>query len=261
MNFLVENQLASIVGCFLLGTFCAVLIYRYAKSSMSWRLADFIWVALGGVGAIAALLSGSYLDEHSRVNRQIDISYATSKSFDAMAERFKLLHCQFDRQGPDLRPPTLVLCKKVRDLIASATANQDLPLFLELTTPKTRLAGLDWLYPARSEPVTENAVAQDQMATRVAIFDTATLLTVASDDWPTVRAWNRLNGSANADVAADYQVISETYEDLVATLGRVKAEWDYLQANSVVLLLQVIALCLIAFAAPFRLGKSFNDFD
>ena len=260
MNFLVENQLVSIVGCFLLGTLCAVLINRYAKSSMSWRVADFIWVVLGGVGAIAALLSGSYLDEHSRVNRQIDISYATSKSFDAMAERFKLLHCQFDRQGPDLREPTLMLCKKVRELIASADANQDLPLFLELTSPQTRLAGLNWLYPNSAEPGAEDAPAQDKMATQVANFDTATLLTVASDDWPTVQAWNRLNGSANADVAADYQVISETYEDLVGTLGRVKAEWDYLQANSVVLILQVIALCLIAFAAPFRLGKSFNDF-
>ena len=260
MNFLVENQLASIIGCFVLGTLCAVLIYRYAQSSMSWRLADFIWVVLGGVGAITALMSGSYLDEHSRVNRQIDISYATSKSFDAMAERFKLLHCQFDRQGPDLRPPTLMLCKKVRELIATATANQDLPLFLELTAPKTRLAGLNWLYPDSPELGAEDAPAQDLMASQVANFDTATLLTVASDDWPTVKAWNRLNGSAEADVAADYQVISETYEDLVATLGRVKAEWDYLQANSIVLILQVIALCLIAFAAPFRMGKSFTDF-
>ena len=99
------------------------------------------------------------------------------------------------------------------------------------------------------------------MASQVANFDTAALLSVASDDWPTVQAWNQLNGSAQAEVAADYQVISETYEDLVATLGRVKAEWDYLEANSLVLLLQVIALCLIAFAAPFRLGKSLHEFD
>lgn len=260
MNFLIENQLVSILGSFCLGSVLAGLIYRFAKSRLSWRVADFIWVALGGIGAIAALLSGSYLDEHSRVDRQIDISYATSKSFDAMAERFKLLHCQFDRQGPTLRPPTLVLCKKVRALTESAMANQDLPLFLELTTPKIRLAGLNWLYPAQPGEVVTDIVAQEKMAQQITNFDTATLLTVASNDWPAAQAWNRLNGSASSDVAADYQVLSETYEDLVATLGRVKAEWDYLQANSVVLLLQVLALCLIAFAAPFRLGRSFNDF-
>ena len=257
MNFLIENQLASIIGSFVIGSIVASLIYRYAKSSLSWRVADFIWVALGGVGAITALLSGTYLDEHSRVDRHIDISYATSKSFDAMAERFKLLHCQFDRQGPKLRPPTLVLCDKVRALSISAAANQDLPLFLELTTPKIRLAGLNWLYPA--EPGADDATSQEKMANQVANFDTTTLLTVASNDWPAAQAWNRLNGSTSSDVAADYQVLSETYENLVATLGRVKAEWDYLQANSVVLLLQVVALCLIAFAAPFRLGRSFSD--
>ena len=259
MNFLVENQLVSIIGCFLLGTLGATLIYHFAKSGLSWRVADFIWVALGGVGAIAALLSGSYMDEHGRVNRQIDISYVISKNFDAMAERFKLLHCQFDRQGPDLRPPTLMLCKKVQELTASAKANQDLPLFLELTSPQSQLAGLAWLFPP--PPAATGQVTNDQMASQVANFYTAALLSVASDDWPTVQAWNQLNGSAHAEVAADYQVISETYEDLVATLGRVKAEWDYLEANSLVLLLQVIALCLIAFAAPFRLGKSLHEFD
>ncbi len=257
MNFLVENQLLSILGSFCLGSIVAALLYRYAQSSLSWRMADFIWVALGGVGAIAALLSGTYLDENSRVNRQIDISYAVSKNFDTMAERFKLLHCQFDRQGPGLREPTLVLCEKLRALTKSAVAYQDLPLFLELTAPKIRLAGLDWLYPA--QPDTDDAASQEKMAAQVASFDTAALLTVASNDWPAAQAWNRLNGSASSDVAADYQVISVTYEDLVATLGRVKAEWDYLQANSVVLLLQVLALCLIAFAAPFRLGRSFTD--
>ena len=55
-------------------------------------------------------------------------------------------------------------------------------------------------------------------------------------------------------------MIAASYEDLVNQLGMVKAEWDYLEENSIVLILQVIALCLIAFAAPFRLGKSINDF-
>ena len=260
MNFLLENQTLSILGSFLLGSIIASVLYLRAKSSLSWKVADFVWVALGGVGAVTALLAGSYQDEHGRVDRQIVISYATSKSFDAMAERFKLLHCQFDRQGPDLRPPTLVLCSKVRALTKSAKANQDLPLFLELTTPKIRLAGLDWLYPAQPGADPADVASQDDMAHQVANFDTATLLTVASNDWPAAQAWNRLNGSTSSDVAADYQVISGTYEDLVATLGRVKSEWDFLQANSVVLILQVLALCLIAFAAPFRLGRSFNDF-
>jgi hypothetical protein len=259
MNFLVENQLLSIIGSFCLGSIVAALLYRYAQSSLSWRMADFIWVALGGVGAITALLSGTYLDENSRVNRQIDISYAISKNFDTMAERFKLLHCQFDRQGPGLREPTLVLCEKLRALTKSAVANQDLPLFLELTVPKIRLAGLNWLYPVQPGADATDTASQEKMAAQVANFDTAALLTVASNDWPAAQAWNRLNGSASAEVAVDYQVISETYEDLVATLGRVKAEWDYLQANSVVLILQVLALCLIAFAAPFRLGRSFTD--
>ena len=36
-------------------------------------------------------------------------------------------------------------------------------------------------------------------------------------------------------------------------------EWDFLQSRSGILTLQVLALSLVAFAAPFRLGKSIAD--
>ena len=33
-------------------------------------------------------------------------------------------------------------------------------------------------------------------------------------------------------------------------------EWEILQRNSFILLIQIISICLVSFAAPFRLGKS-----
>jgi hypothetical protein len=259
MNFLLDNQIAVILTCFVIGSVIAGVIYRTAKGSLSWRVADFLWVALGGLGAVTALLAASYQDERGRVDRQIDISYATSKNFDANAGRFRLLHCEKDRQGAPYRAATLALCDKVEFLSASAAINRDLPLFLDVAQTRTPLSALGWLVGGDKQIAAETGMTTNQMIAQVEQFDAVELLTFAATDDKTRAAVATLNASPHVEIAAEYQVLATTYDELIDQLGRVKAEWDYLEANSLVLHLQVLALCLIAFAAPFRLGKSLND--
>lgn len=260
MNFLLENQTLSIIGSFILGSIIAAILYRRAQSSLSWKLADLLWVVLGGLGAIAALLSGSYLDERGRIDRQIDISYAITKSFEASANRFLLLHCDKDRQGPPFRATVVVVCKKTIALTTSAKANSKLPLFLDLAQTRPPLSSLSWLLGGRNRAASADGMTKTSATAMVEDFDAAELQTIAVIDYATRTALSSLEASPHADVSVDYQVLAGTYSDLIKQLGRVKAEWDYLEENSIVLILQVVALCLIAFAAPFRLGKSINDF-
>ncbi len=260
MSFLLDHQVAAILSCFVVGSLIAAIMYRNAKGSLSWRVADFVWVALGGLGALAALLAGGYESERGRVDRQIDISFATSKSFEMNAGRFRLLHCETDRQGSWYRPATLVLCEKVEFLSASAAINRDLPLFLDVAQTRTPLSSLGWLLGGADPFATGTGLTANQMIAKVDQFDAVELLTFAATDDTTRAAVATLSSSSHAEISAEYQVIANTYDELIDQLGRVKAEWDYLESNSTVLILQMIALCLIAFAAPFRLGKSLNDF-
>jgi hypothetical protein len=260
MNFLIENQTLSIIGSFVIGSIIAAIVYRRAQSSLSWKVADLVWVALGGVGAIAALLSGSYQDERSRIDRQIDISYAITKSFEASANRFLLLHCDKDRQGPTYRAEVVVVCKKTIKLTTSAKANSELPLFLDLAQTRPPLSSIGLLFGGQSQVADAEGMTKTSAMAKVDSFDADKLQTVAVIDYPTRTALSSLEASPHADISVDYQVLAGTYSNLIKQLGRVKAEWDYLEENSIVLIVQVIALCLIAFAAPFRLGKSINDF-
>ena len=57
-------------------------------------------------------------------------------------------------------------------------------------------------------------------------------------------------------IAGDYLILAQSYDDLIEQVSKLKDEWEYLQANAHILVLQIIALCLVSFAAPFRLGKS-----
>ncbi len=260
MNFFLENRSASIIGSFILGSLITIIIYRRPHSSLSWKIADLVSVLLGGIGAIIAVMAASYHDERGRVERQIDISYAITKSFEITADRFLLLHCDKDRQGPQYRPATVVVCKKTIALITSAKANSELPLFLDVAQTRPPLTAVGLLLggqdPSADAPTTSKTSAMAMLDG----FDVAQLQTIAVIDDATRSALTKLNASPHVGVAVDYQIIAGTYSDLITQLGRVKAEWDYLEENSTVLILQMIALCLIAFAAPFQVGKTIDDF-
>ena len=61
------------------------------------------------------------------------------------------------------------------------------------------------------------------------------------------------------EITADFIVLAGSYDDLIGHVATLQSEWEYLQSQRHILLLQIIALCLVAFAAPFRFGKSITD--
>ena len=57
-------------------------------------------------------------------------------------------------------------------------------------------------------------------------------------------------------IAADFTILADSYDALIAQVAKLIDEWEILQRNSFILLIQIISICLVSFAAPFRLGKS-----
>jgi hypothetical protein len=256
MSALLDYQLQLILSCFLAGTIGALYLYRRGASRRSWKVADLFWVVFGGLGAVAALLSGIYQSDLTRIGRQIDLAYAATGAFDRDAGRFRLIYCERDSQGPYFRPHVLKLCEKVEFLSASAATNATLPLFIEVaeaTAPLGALRGLLAPFGRGDEP----SMDRRKMTAMAAGFDPATFLAFAAEDDRTRAATAALETDIGmAAIAAEFRVIAASYDRLIAAVARLKDEWDFLQTHAQVLILQVIALCLIALAAPFRLGKA-----
>ena len=252
---IIANQLIIIISCFAFGLICMIMVLRHRRDSHWWRAADLAWVALGGLGIVTALMAGVYADDSARLERQIDVSFATSRAFDRDAARFRLRYCGQDPVAEDLR-----LCEKIEFLSASTAINADLPLFADVSHASTPLRALRLFI---GEPATAAARDAEDMdyaekLARVESFDPVGFLAFDPLDPDTVMALKSVE-SAKPEVAADYRVLALTYSDLIQALQRLKADWDFLQSNSLFILFQVIALSLIAIAAPFRLGKSLVD--
>lgn len=248
MVFVAENQLLLILLFFLAGSIGTAIIFRQPAEARAWKYADLLWVVLGGFGAITAVVAGVYQSDSSQLSRQIDVAYAATAAFDRDAARFRLRYCE---GTPD--PTTLVLCERTEFLSASTAANADLPLFISITESAAPLQGLNFVLGGF-----DSDVDRAKMREEAAAFNPREFLAFTAQDTETERAITALRAT-KPGVAADYQVLATSYETLITQVARLKDEWEFLQANAGILILQIAALCMVAFAAPFRLGKSLAE--
>ena len=250
MSFLIDHQIALILGAFATGVLGAWLLYRRNSSALSWRIADIVWVVLGGLGAIMAVLTGLYESDRTRIARQIDVAFVASKAFDRDAARFRLLYCGAGDAAP--APPVATLCGKVEFLSASTARNAALPLFIEIARIEAPLRSLTFLFGAPE--------GREKMQAMAEAFDPGAFLAFASEDAATAEAMTALATLPEGPrIVAEFRVLAQAYEDLIGEVRTLREEWMVLQQGSLVLVLQVVALCMIAFAAPFRIGKSVNE--
>ncbi len=247
MAFITENQLLLLILFFLIGSIGTAFLFRKPAGHRAWKLADLVWVVLGGIGALVAVLAGLYTSDSSRLDRQIDVAYAATLAFDRDAARFRLRFCD-----PSYDPDTAVLCDKVEFLSASTASNADLPLFIAVTNEVAPLQGLQFLFGRQAK---NDMDEMREMAAKADAFDIDQFLVFTSVDEETQLAIDNLRRKVPA-IAGDYMILAQSYDDLVEQVGKLKDEWEYLQDNAHILVLQIVALCLVSFAAPFRLGKS-----
>ncbi len=247
MSFVADNQLPLLILFFLIGLVGTGFLFRKPAGHRAWKLADLVWVVLGGIGALVAVLAGLYTADSSRLDRQIDVAYAATLAFDRDAARFRLRFCD-----PAYDDDIGVLCEKVEFLSASTASNADLPLFIAVTNEVAPLQGLHFLFGRQAKDEMDDARA---MAEKASAFDIDQFLVFTTVDDKTQIAIDNMRRKVPA-IAGDYLILARSYEDLIAQVGKLKDEWEYLQANAHILVLQIIALCLVSFAAPFRLGKS-----
>ncbi len=242
--FIIENQLILLIAFFASGCLGTAFLLRKPAGHRGWLVADLVWVVLGGFGALVAVLAGTYKADSSQIDRQIDVAFAATASFDRDAARFRLRYCETPAGDA-----VAVLCDKADFLSASTAENSDLPLFIAITDQVSPLQSLSFFGSRDKGPaMTETMETANQ-------FDPDQLLIFATLDDATTAALTDIQ-SADPTLAADFRILASSYDTLIEQVSTLKEEWDYLQQNAYILLIQIIAICLVSFAAPFRLGKS-----
>lgn len=244
VDFIHIYQLPLILLFFAIGSVGALLLFKFAHRSKAWELADVIWVALGGLGAVVAIAVGIYQEDSTALNRQVTVAYTASRAFDSDAARFRLRYCTVVNDSYLEK-----LCEKVEYLSASSASNTALPLFVSVTERTAPLEGFSLLF--------RNHDDMEKMEQAAAKLEEAEFLAFDTRDVPTVMALKHI-APTRPEVAADYRVLALTYDALISDVSALRDAWEVLQSGRALLILQFVAICLVAFAAPFRLGRTID---
>lgn len=242
--FLVQYQFLLVALAFLAGCAATVVMLRQPADSRVWPLADLLWVVFGLLGALGALVAEIHTADSSRIARQVDFARAATAEFDRASGRFRLRHCNDPLDGA-----LATLCDKADFLAASTAENADLPLFMAAAEQASPLRRLNLFSDPRTDP--ESAAVEASAKD----FDPDALLTFHPLDARTRPALKALQKTDPA-VAGEYRILARSYEALIKEIDRLQREWAFLNARSWVLSLQIVAICLVAFAVPFRLGRA-----
>jgi len=165
MAFITDHQLLLLTLTFSAGVIGTALIARHLARLRAWQVADLLWVVLGAIGAVAALMAGVYKTDSTRISHQIDVAYAATNAYDRDAARFRLRYCEGDR-GNALH----VLCDRVEFLSASTAGNAELPLFIQITKSAAPLQGLR-LLPAKVDAAEMDDMDFAEMVAEANAFD------------------------------------------------------------------------------------------
>lgn len=241
---LVQYQFPLYLLAFGLGSAITAVCLCTPSGRRIWLLADLLWVVFGLLGALGAVVAEIYLADSSRVERQIGIARAAMADFDADVSRFRLGHC-----GAPQTQALGVLCDKADFLAASTARNADLPLFTALTTETSPLRIFD---PFANPPATEETADRPG---RTDGRDVRELLTFKPLDDTTRPALESLRETEPA-TAANFHILARSYASLVDEIRVLQRDWAYIKRRAWLLSLKIVAICLVSFAAPFRLGRA-----
>ncbi len=256
MNVIIDNQIFLILICFSAGSVGAAIMLRRDAARKAWSVADLIWVIVGGLGAVMAIAAGLHTKDTSRLDRRIDIAFALTKEFERDTARFRLSYCEQDWQGPDHRADVLTLCDKVEFLSASTAGSRRLPLFLDVARERMPPTALR-IWPEFFGGDAPAGTSFSGIIAEAGGFDPSDLLVFEARDAETTAATDALSRApGHVAIAAEFLVIAKAYDELITQLKLLREEWEALRDNALVLNLQILAIGLVAFAAPFRIGKS-----
>jgi len=244
---LVQYQFPLIMLAVLVGSVITGICLCKPSGHRIWVLADLIWVVFGLFGALGAVVTQIYAADSSRIERQIDIAHAAITDFDEDVSRFRLRYCDGPRPGE-----LAVLCDKADFLAASTATNVDLPLFIDVAEQALQLRSLNPF----SEP--RDTGAMPELRVRADSLDTRELLAFQPLDETTRPALDALQAIAPG-IAGEFRILARSYDALIDQIRRLQQEWIFIESRAWLLKVQVLAICLVSFAAPFRLGRAIAD--
>jgi hypothetical protein len=270
---LVEHQTIITLSTFSFGLLCLGILLK-KRDGHVWKIVDLVWVVFGGGAAISAVIASIYINKDGVLARQVDVLKANMTSISTDARRFNEEHCSETSEIAFYASMVSTLCANNRVMIESITQEEQRPFFSEIsdiTEELREFAGKE--ISTQIEPLDDfldpNTTGNNDPDIIKSIFTNADITIVL--EGLKLDLLDPLNNSATSaisalrrsglyfDMTADYTSIAREYQKITQQLANVGTAWELNQQDFQFVVARALAIALVAFAFPLRVGKSIHD--
>lgn len=251
----------------LLGVLVAIFALVRRKTEQFWKLVDLTWISVGTIATVAAVTTTLYISEISDAQRRIDRLRATIADLNTDAEMFVAIHCSERTLSSIIQVTSLAMREACQDAIVVASETQstsDLISFTELLAPSIAING--------EESRQRQIHAAFDLTANTYTNENGTELTMASliqAKWLSRAKLNdaEFEGLGNTILFTGFydkfffelSAIRSRSASIAMEVESLRSSWQLILGKRSLLALRVIALTLISFVAPLRIGKSIFD--
>jgi len=276
---ILEYKIWLTTACFFLGSLVSVALFVWWSSSKTWKIADLVWIVVGGVATLIAISTSLYLSETSEIKRDIDLARADLRAFSRVVSTFNARHCAnthseasaqrafwFDPHFESIRS----VCSAAISLQNETNEENELYEFIELAATSVRNPPVQMILGSTyidrdSFPATESAnsevtkedfsISRENLLLENAFNFSAKNLNGIIDG-----PVQELLSSGNHDeIVNEYLNLNSLQTDLQKQFRDLQTSWGEIRNRRFILALRMISIFAVALAFPLRLGKSLNE--
>lgn len=265
MPFFIEFELTVYGLSFFGGTLLTLFVWKRAIGRRSWRIVDLVWISIGSLSTGAAVLATAALGTATEVQRNSERLRNDVITINSEANTMKSLYCSRN-QGqmlPNARESLNALCAFVNSVVFDTAENSELRSVLEWVLVEFGKETKDELnHIERSGAIYKLQDFDDSEPHLSEIGNLKNLPLFSLKVGPDIIRNNidlLLEASGYdlfifelTDLRGKFERLTEKVEAFVPNIAVAKSRVYYLFAR-------IMALMLLVFVVPLRIGKSIHD--
>ncbi|MFK7867622.1 MAG: hypothetical protein AB8B58_00125 [Roseobacter sp.] len=271
MIWIIDNQILFLVLAFAIGLILSLFLLNQTHEKKVWRYADLLWIVVGGIGALVAFIVSVFLSNVATTERSIVLVQSSISNAHSDAVAIAAKYCSeaiFPRHLPYYADDFALLCDAVGGIKEQTAKDSDafsLVTLLEEERPNASPFSMDEFHfdPSQAAFDPKKVIEFSGMTEALSAAlerpgDFSSVFFKFDIDNPAFESARiELIGSGvYTDLALEYGALKSEYERLVLEFDELRIVWNDIVEQRWLLLMRTIALGMLSFSLPLRLGKS-----
>lgn len=260
VQLIIENQIAA-MGLFAVAgvIVVAILASRFGGKKRFWGVVDLVWIAMGGASAIGAVVGSIYAQERTSFEQEIITAAAKVQLTVSLGEQFLARYCEGNFDSVLYYQEIGMICKATKDDLDIVKRNQASLRVDEILDSISERGSVDQFFMSDAAKMSMQDLIRSNRGLIDLYCDGGECKDVFKFSKTTVAKETLKRSFIFDQLIRDHDLFNSGVASSIDEISGLELKWDRVAESFRYLMLRSVSLALLAFAFPFRLGKSVRE--